>query len=152
VGLLRKMTVSVAAAGALVVGGAVPAQAQNQAGNSLVNIQISDVAVQVPIAVALNLCDVNVNVLATQVETDPGPDCTADADSAADVGNGGGGNGGGNQAGDSLVNLQIDDLFVQVPVAVAANICDVSVNVVAQQVEPGEQTTCDALADAEANA
>lgn len=50
-----------------------------------------------------------------------------------------------------LVNLSLGDVTVQVPVAVAANICDVSVNVVAQNTEPGGDTTCEALADAEAN-
>jgi hypothetical protein len=50
-----------------------------------------------------------------------------------------------------LVNLNISGNTVQVPVAVAANICDVSVNVVAQNTERGGTTTCEALADAEAN-
>ena len=50
-----------------------------------------------------------------------------------------------------LINLEISGNTVQVPVAVAANICDVSVNVVAENTEPGETTTCEALADAEAN-
>ena len=50
-----------------------------------------------------------------------------------------------------LINLEISGNTVQVPVAVAANICDVSVNVVAENTEPGSTTTCEALADAEAN-
>ncbi len=52
---------------------------------------------------------------------------------------------------EGLVNLEISGNTVQVPIAVAANICDVSVNVVAQNTEPGSTTTCEALADAEAN-
>ena len=56
--------------------------------------------------------------------------------------------GGGNQAGDSLVNVQVDDLFILVPVAVAANICDVNVNVLAAQLRLGE-AACEAIANSE---
>jgi hypothetical protein len=83
--------------------GAGPASAQpdgNQAGDSLINLQISDVEVLVPVSVAANLCDVNVNVLAQQDRTEAAS-CTATAESIASPGQGNGG--GGNQAGDSLV-------------------------------------------------
>lgn len=54
------------------------------------------------------------------------------------------------QRQEGLVNLALGDVTVQVPVAVAANICDVSVNVVAENTEPGGTTTCEALAEAAA--
>jgi hypothetical protein len=124
---------------------AAPASAQNQAGDSLVNVQLSDINVLVPIGVAANLCDVNANVLAAQ-ERDGGAECEATSTSTATPGSGGGG---GNNAGDSLVNVQIDDLTVAVPIAVAANICDVNVNVLAQQRRDGTPT-CTATSDSSA--
>jgi hypothetical protein len=115
----------------------------NQAGDSLVNVQISDVTVLIPVGVAANLCDVNANVLAEQVRNG-GADCTATADSIATPGHGNGG-GGGNQAGNSLVNVQLTNIDILVPIAIAANICDVNVNVLAQQLREGG-ATCEAAA------
>jgi hypothetical protein len=133
----------VAAAGALALTAASPAMAaQNQAGNSLVNVQIGDVTVLVPVAVAANICDVNVNVLAQQNRGGT-PTCTADAtsvaDPGADVGNS------SNTAGDSLVNVQAGDVLLQLPIGVAANVCDVNANVLAEQNRLG-QAACDAVA------
>lgn len=128
---------------------AAPASAQNQAGDSLVNVQIEDVTVLVPIGVAANLCDVNANVLAEQVRQG-GAECTADADSTASPGQNGGGNGNGNQAGNSLVNVQVGDVTVFLPIAVAANVCDVNVNILAQQLRQGG-AECEATSDAEAS-
>jgi hypothetical protein len=72
------------------------------------------------------------------------PVCTASAESIATPGQGGGG--GGNQAGNSLVNVQIDDVTVLAPIAVAANLCDVNVNVLATQLKGPGSPTCDATA------
>jgi hypothetical protein len=101
------------------------------------------VEVLVPVSVAANLCDVNVNVLAQQDRTEAAS-CTATAESIASPGQGNGG--GGNQAGDSLVNVQISDLEVLIPIGVAANICDVNANVLAEQLRTGE-ATCEATAE-----
>ena len=49
-----------------------------------------------------------------------------------------------------LVNVNIDDVTIQVPIAVAANLCDINVNVLAVQLRNG-QTECDAKADSDAN-
>ena len=127
-----------------VAGSGLAAPGGNQAGDTLVNVQISDVTVLVPVGVAANLCDVNANVLAEQARAD-GATCEATAESIATPGQGGGG--GGNQAGNSLVNVQIDDLTVEIPIAIAANICDVNVNILAQQLRLGG-ATCEAVADA----
>lgn len=44
-----------------------------------------------------------------------------------------------------LVNVNVEDVVVQVPIAIAANICDVTVAVLATDLEDGS-ATCDALA------
>ena len=124
------------------VGPVAAAPGGNQAGDSLVNVQLSDITVAVPVAVAANLCDINVNVLAALVDAGE-TTCTATAESAASPGSNGGNGGGRNQAGDSLVNVQIDDVAVLVPIALAANLCDVNVNVLARQFRLGD-ATCEA--------
>lgn len=110
------------------------------------NVQVGDVTIQAPIAVAANLCDIAVNVLARSASLGD-TECNADAESIATPGDGSGG--GGNRAGNSLVNVQIGDITAQLPIAVAANVCDVAVNVLAAQLRAGE-TTCDAVANSEA--
>jgi hypothetical protein len=122
----------------LSLGAAAPAMgAQNEAGNSLVNVQIGDVTVQVPVAVAANLCDVNVNVLAQQNKAGE-TTCEADAESSADAGRDIGQGGSSNEAGDSLVNVQLGDIVAQLPIGIAANICDINANVLAEQNRLGE--------------
>jgi hypothetical protein len=61
--------------------GSAPSGATTQ--NGLINVNVSDVTVQVPIAVALNICDVNVALLAVLIDTSSAT-CTADASSHAD--------------------------------------------------------------------
>jgi hypothetical protein len=46
---------------------------------------------------------------------------------------------------EGLINVAIDDATVQVPIAVAANVCGVAVNVLSQDLQDGD-ATCDALA------
>jgi hypothetical protein len=131
------------------VGFAAPASAQHQAGDSLVNVQIGDITVLAPVAIAANLCDINVNVLALQAR-EGGAECDATATSIARPGPGkGNGNGGGHQAGNSLVNVQIGDVLLKLPIALAANVCDVNVNILALQLREGG-ATCTADADSEA--
>ncbi len=129
---------------ALTLVGPVAAVPGNQVGDTLVNVQISDVTILVPVAIAANLCDINVNALADQVDAGD-TTCTATAKSIATPGSNGGNGSGGNQAGNSLVNVQITDIFVAVPIALAANLCDVNVNILARQLRLGE-ATCDASA------
>ena len=139
---MRKILVVMALTGMLSLGAAAPAGAQgNRAGDTLVNVQISDVTVLIPVSVAANLCDINVNILADQVHAGD-TDCEATAESIASPGRGGGG---GNRAGDSLVNVQISDVDVFVPIGIAANLCDVNANVLAQQLRTGD-ATCTATA------
>ena len=134
----RMLVVSLGALLLLALAG--PASAQTQEG--LVNVNVSDVTVQAPIAVAANVCDVAVNALATQLKGGGG-DCDAAATSDAVFTPSEGP--APNQEG--LVNVNVDDVVVQLPISVAANVCDVAVNVLARQFKLGG-ATCDAVATA----
>ena len=126
--------------GALSLGGGAAQAATQQDG--LVNVNVENVTAQVPIGIAANVCDVNANVLAEQLRG-AGAQCDADATTIASNGPGGGGS--TQQSG--LVNVNAEDIVVQVPVALAANICDVNVGVLSRQLRAGG-ATCDATADA----
>ena len=88
---------------------------------------LTDVTVQIPIALAANVCDVNVAVLVSALTDVGAADCTGSADSDATVTRADGGRGPIRQRG--LVNVNVTDLVVQVPVGIAANICDVNAGV-----------------------
>jgi hypothetical protein len=124
---------------------AAPANAQQQ---GLVNVDISGNTVQVPIAVAANICDVNVAVLVSDLRDDAAMcNATGDADAITPAGPGGGG-GGGDQTG--LVNVIISGNTVQVPLAVAANVCDVNVAVLVDMLNDSAATcTADASSHAQ---
>ena len=107
------------------------------------NVAVEDVIVQVPVAVAANVCDVNVAVLAEVA--DDAAACEATADSMATAGPNS--NRPTRQSG--LVNVLLDDILVQVPVSLAANICDVNVAVLARLADDAE--ACNATADAAAH-
>ena len=113
--------------------------------NGLVNVAVVDNTVQIPIGVAANVCGVAVNILATATATAP-VNCTAVAGAEA-TGPGTGGGGGGNQSG--LVNLYVADNTIQVPIGIAANVCGVAANVLAQGTVTGP-VSCDAEGNAEA--
>jgi hypothetical protein len=114
--------------------------------SGLVNVVVVDNTVQIPIGVAANVCGVAVNILATATATAP-VDCTAVAGAEATGPAGGGGAGNGNQSG--LINLYVADNTIQVPVAVAANVCGVSVNALAQGIVTGP-VSCEAEGNADA--
>ena len=46
------------------------------------------------------------------------------------------------------MNVQVDDLAVLLPIGIAANVCDVDVNVLTAQLALG-QATCDAVSIAQ---
>ena len=120
-GLAVLATVSTGALGVTAAG------AQNQSG--LVNVAVVNNTVQIPIGVAANVCGVTVNLLATATATSP-VDCTAVSGAQATSTGSSGGGGGGNQSG--LVNLFVANNTIQVPVGIAANICGVAANILAQ--------------------
>ena len=81
-----------------------------------------------PIGIAANICDVNVGVLVGELRDDAsdcealgGADATVERDSDGPVMQNG------------LVNVNADDVEVQVPIGIAANICDVNVAVLVDQ-------------------
>jgi hypothetical protein len=116
----------------------------------LVNVNVSDVIVQLPIAVAANVCEVAVNVLAEQIRDGDAAECTSMAESGATVPwNDGNQNQRGQQRG--LVNVNVSDIVVQAPISVAANICEVAVNVLARQDRSGDAAVCDAQGYSDAN-
>jgi hypothetical protein len=138
-----RMAIGATFAAALLVAAAAPAGAQPRQ-EGLVNVFADDVTVLIPIAVAANVCGVAVNVLATAANTGD-VDCTAEGVAIAeDDGRDGRAP---NQRG--LVNVALVDVFVAVPVSVAANICGVTVNVLAESLNQGS-VDCEALADSNA--
>ena len=117
--------------------------------NGLVNLNLENITVQVPIGVAANVCDVNVAVLANLVDTGTTGTCTAVADSTArNVTVGAPASGTTTQSG--LVNVNLSNVTVQVPVAAAVNICDVNAAVLAALSDVAG-ASCDAKARGRAN-
>lgn len=110
----------------------------------LVNVNLTGVTIQLPIALAADVCDVEVAVLVDELSDGSAP-CNASSNSDAVVAT----PDGGPVAQDGLVNVNITDLVVQVPVSIAANICDVSVAVLTSTLEDAA-SPCDATATAEA--
>ncbi len=121
---------TLAAAATLAFGAAVglasPAAAQPPNQSGLVNVNISDLVVQIPIAVAANICDVNVAVLVQDLVDDAAA-CNAAATPNADTDITTGGGAPGRQEG--LVNVNVSNIVIQAPIGVVANVCDVNVAV-----------------------
>jgi hypothetical protein len=143
---------TVLAAVALSVGFAAPAAAQlpplpplPPVQDGLVNVVISGNTIQVPISVAANICDINVAILAVQERGD-GAECTATAESIASPGQSGNNGGGGAQQG-GLVNVDISGNTIQLPVSVAANLCDVNVAALLAEQRRGGGANCTATAE-----
>jgi hypothetical protein len=119
---------------------AAPADAQPRQ-EGLVNVFIDNTTVQVPIAVAANVCDVTVGVLSGLMLDDAAP-CDADGNATADAPEGTAAR--PDQSG--LVNLTLTDTTVQIPIGIAANVCDVSAAVLAGPFFD-DSDTCTAVAD-----
>ena len=107
--------------------------------NGLVNVNVTDVAVLVPVAVAANVCDLNVAVLVDTLR-DQAADCDADATNGLEITQNAG-DGPGRQSG--LVNLNLENIVVAIPIALAANICDVNVAVLVSDLRD-QAAQCDA--------
>jgi ChpA-C len=103
------------------------ASAQPQTG--LVNVAVTGNTVQVPIGIAANVCGVNAAVLAHAVGQ-TGVSCAADAQARAISSAGPRGGPGTRQRG--LINLNVSDNVIQVPVSAAVNICGVNAAVLSQ--------------------
>jgi hypothetical protein len=143
---VRLAAVATAATLSLGVAAGPAAAAPPQTG--LVNVNVENNTVQVPIAVAANVCGAQVGVLAAALAQGP-VNCTATPDATATRAPGTGGAGGGPQTG--LVNLNITDNVIQVPVGIAANICGVQAGVLAVALLQSP-VTCEATGNSTANA
>ena len=156
---MRKLILAPLFAAAMALGAPGTAiAAPNNDQDGLVNVNLQDIAVAipvsvaVPIGVALNVCGVTVLSLQEQIGD---MTCTAENNSTAlsraiaiamtDPNGGGGGGANNDQSG--LVNVNVQELAlavpvsVAVPVGVAANVCGVSVLSLHEQT--GDMT-CDA--------
>jgi hypothetical protein len=143
---IRRTVAVLTSAAALTVTGVAMAPANAAPNNAnqegLVNLALQDTTVQLPIALAANVCGVAVNLLASATASGP-VDCTAEGVATAERERGGPNNARQN----GLVNVAVQDTTVQVPIAVAANVCGVTVNAISALNLVGP-TTCDALAEA----
>lgn len=137
----RSRLTALCAAGLMTAGAAGPASAATQQ-DGLVNVNVENVTAQVPVGIAANVCDINAAVLSAALRAG-GAECEADATSMATSGPGNG----GNTRQEGLVNVNASDIVVQLPIALAANVCDVNVGVLSQAVRAGG-AECDATADA----
>lgn len=157
---MRKLFLAPIFAAAVALGAPGTAMAApNNDQDGLVNVNLQDIAVAIPVSVAVpigvaaNVCNVNVLSLHEQIGD---MTCTAENNSTAlsraiaiamTDPSGGGGGGGANNDQSGLVNVNVQDLAlavpvsVAVPVGVAANVCGVSV--LSLQEQTGDMT-CDA--------
>jgi hypothetical protein len=142
---MRKITTALVLACVMALATATGAMAQTSQ-TGLVNINIEDNVVQVPIAVAANICDVTVAVLATQLGDGP-TTCDTIATSTA-IAMITPAEHGGPTRQDGLVNVNLSNNTVQIPIAVAANVCDVDVLVLATAILLDDATECTARAGA----
>ena len=141
---MRKVFVTLLAAICMAAAAAAPASAANQ--NGLVNINLEDNVVQVPVAIAANVCEIDVAVLVGILADTGSTTCDAEAFSGATVGSRP--EGGGNTRQNGLINVNIEDNVVQVPIAAAANICDVEIAILVGAILEDDATQCDAKAGA----
>ena len=140
---MRKFSTALALACVMALATATGAMAQTSQ-SGLVNINVEDNVVQVPIAIAANICDVTVAVLATDLD-DGTATCKALAASGATVTPR---EPGGATRQDGLINVNLSNNTVQIPIAAAANVCDVDVLVLATAILLHDATECTARAGA----
>ncbi|MGH2657875.1 MAG: hypothetical protein ACRDIZ_14485 [Actinomycetota bacterium] len=140
--MLRKLITPMLIAGTMSLGAAAPAAAQPTVQRGLVNVNVEDVTIQVPIAVAANICDVTVAVLVSDLR-DGSAVCDAFAESDATVTPA---EPGGPTFQEGLINVNISGVTIQVPITVAANLCDVTVAILATDLLEDGEATCDAVA------
>ena len=113
-----------------------PAAAQQ---SGLVNVDLSNNTVQVPVAVAADVCGVQANVIAAG---NFGGNALCSSASRSTATGGGGGGGGAQQ--DGLINVAITGNTVQVPIGIAADVCGVQANVIASN-NFGGNAVCTAI-------
>ncbi len=120
------------------------AGAQPVTQEGLVNLNLTGVTAQLPIALAANLCDVTVDVLVNELSDGSAP-CAASSNADALVTT----QDGGPVAQEGLVNVNVTDVVVQAPISIVANVCDVTVAVLVSRLQDAA-SPCDATGTAEA--
>jgi hypothetical protein len=141
---MRRVLASTFAALTLALGAGATTAAAQTTQNGLVNINLENITVQVPVGLAANVCDVNVAVIARLIDVGDRTRCTAVADATAqDVTVGSAPSGATTQNG--LINVNISNVTIQVPIAVALNVCDVNVAILAVLIDTSD-ASCDATA------
>jgi hypothetical protein len=134
----RPLAAALAASALALAVSAGPASAQQ---NGLVNVDLSNNTVQVPVAVAADICGVQANVIAAG---NFGGNALCSSASRSTATGGGGGGGGGSTQQEGLINVAITGNTVQVPVGVAADVCGVQANVIASN-SFGGNAVCTAI-------
>ena len=145
---MRRSFVSLIAAVFMVAAMAVaPATAQPRQ-NGLVNLNLSGNTVQIPVAIAANVCDLNVAAIlaAIREDEDGETECSGEASALPEATMS---RGGGDVRQNGLINVNISDNIIQVPIAAAVNICDVNVAILLAAILDQGATGCTADADAE---
>jgi hypothetical protein len=97
--------------------------------NGLVNINLENVTVAIPIGIAANVCDVNVAAIANVIDAGGTTACRAVANATTAPVTVGAPTGTTTQNG--LINVNLQNVTVLVPIAAAVNICDVNVAILA---------------------
>jgi hypothetical protein len=139
---LRNFSVAVATTAVALGASAIPADANVQEG--LVNLNLTGVTAQLPIALAANLCDVEVAVLVDGLSDGSAPcDASSNADAVVATEDG------GPVAQEGLVNVNVTDVVVQAPVSLVANVCDITVALLVARLQDAA-SPCDATGTAEA--
>ena len=133
---------------AVTLGAAAPTLAAPPDQTGLINVNASDNVVQVPVSVAANICGLQVGVLASGLAQGP-VDCTATSEAEAVTVARPDNGPGGSQTG--LVNVNLSDNVIQIPVSVAANVSGVQAGVLAAGLLSGP-VTCDARSRGKADA
>jgi hypothetical protein len=113
--------------------------------SGLVNVNVEDNVVQVPVAIAANVCDVTVAVLVSDLRDDGTATCDALATSGATVTPSAPGP---ETRQNGLINVNLENNTVQIPIAAAANVCDVDVVLLATEILLNDATSCTAGAGA----
>jgi hypothetical protein len=145
--ITRRFTLAAVAAAALSLFAPGSAAAQQQVG--LVNVNVEDVTIQAPISVAANICNVSINVIATD-NFNQGDECHIDQSGDVVLEQQSGNNPWDGPQQTGLVNINIEDVTLQVPIRVAANVCNLAVNVIASGNEnQGGPCTIDQSGDIE---
>jgi hypothetical protein len=138
---MRKGLVTLVAALCMAVAATVsPATAATQ--NGLVNLNLEGNTVQVPVAVAANVCDVSVAAILAGIRDVGATDCDATASALSDATITT--PDGGNTRQNGLINVNVEDNLIQIPIAAAANVCDVNVAILLAAILDQGATGCTA--------